>query len=70
MRDGRTDLVAVSHWNKLLKGALVRHVLAHQLTEVEGLADFDHPLGYRYAPDLTEEADDGIRVLVSFVKPT
>ena len=62
-------LVTVSHWNKLLKGALVRHVLAHQLDEVDGLAEFDHPLGYRYAPDLTEVADDGIRLAVSFVKP-
>ncbi len=69
VRDGRTELVTVSHWNKLLKGALVRHVLAHQLTDVEGLVEFHHPLGYRYAPDLTEVADDGLRLMVSFVKP-
>lgn len=49
-------LVAVSHWNKLLKGALVRHVLATQLDDEAGLADFDHPLGYRFEPSLTEEA--------------
>ena len=52
VRHGRSELVTVSHWNKLLKGALVRHVLTHQLTEVEGLVEFDHPLGYRYAPEL------------------
>ncbi len=69
VRDGRTQLVTVSHWNKLLKGALVRHVLAHQLTDIEGLVEFDHPLGYRFAPDLTEALDDGLRVVVSFVKP-
>ena len=68
-RGGRSQLVTVSHWNKLLKGALVRHLLAHQLTDVEGLVEFDHPLGYRYDPDLTEVADDGVRLVVSFVKP-
>ena len=45
--------VSVSHWNKLLKGALVRHVLATQLDDPEGLAEFEHPLGYRYDPSLT-----------------
>lgn len=40
---GRT----VSHWNKLLKGALVRHVLATRLLDPAGLADFEHPAGYR-----------------------
>jgi uncharacterized protein len=65
---GGHRLVTVSHWNKLLKGALVRHVLAHQLTEIDGLVEFDHPLGYRFAPDLTETLDDGIRLVVSFVK--
>ncbi len=39
-----------------------------QLAEVDGLAEFDHPLGYRYDPDLTEVADDGIRVTVTLVK--
>ncbi len=47
----------------------MRHVLTHQLTEVEGLVEFDHPLGYRYVPELTEVTDDGLRLLVSFVKP-
>lgn len=55
-RDRR--LVAVSHWNKLLKGALVRHVLDTQLDDHEGLAEFRHPLGYDYRPDLTESAGD------------
>jgi uncharacterized protein len=68
-RDGRRQLVTVSHWNKLLKGALVRHVVATQLDDVDGLAAFTHPLGYVYNPSLTERDPDGIRVGVSFVKP-
>jgi cytoplasmic iron level regulating protein YaaA (DUF328/UPF0246 family) len=41
--EGRT----VSHWNKLLKGALVRHLAVTGLADPEGLADFAHPAGYR-----------------------
>jgi len=66
---GTTRLVTVSHWNKLLKGELVRHVLARQLVEVGDLVDFEHPLGYRYDPDLTRVADGGIRIAASFVRP-
>lgn len=40
---GRT----VSHWNKLLKGALVRWLLREQPPGPEALAGFEHPLGYR-----------------------
>jgi uncharacterized protein len=68
VRAGRPELVIVSHWNKLLKGALVRFILAGQVDEADGLADFDHPLGYRYDPDLTESGPDGRRV-VALVKP-
>jgi cytoplasmic iron level regulating protein YaaA (DUF328/UPF0246 family) len=64
-RGGRRQLVAVAHWNKLLKGALVRHVLATQLDEPDGLARFEHPLGYRYAADLTEV--EGRQVSVTLV---
>jgi len=63
--DGTRRLVAVSHWNKLLKGALVRHVLATQLDEPDGLARFDHPLGYRFRPEMTER--HGNRVAVALV---
>jgi cytoplasmic iron level regulating protein YaaA (DUF328/UPF0246 family) len=65
-RDGRRELVTVSHWNKLLKGSLVRHVIAGQLTAPDGLADFEHPRGYRYRPDLTV-VDSGGRTVVSLV---
>jgi len=44
--EGRT----VSHWNKLLKGALVRWLLTAQPAGPEDLVDFDHPLGYRFDP--------------------
>jgi len=40
---GRT----VSHWNKLLKGALVRWLLREQPAGPEALVGFEHPLGYR-----------------------
>jgi cytoplasmic iron level regulating protein YaaA (DUF328/UPF0246 family) len=46
------QLVAVSHWNKFLKGALVRHLLAHPNTAPDDLADWAHPSGYRYDPSL------------------
>ncbi|MBT4892466.1 MAG: hypothetical protein HON60_05905 [Gammaproteobacteria bacterium] len=44
----------MAHWNKLLKGALVRYVVEHQLVDPAGLADFTHPEGYVYAPELTQ----------------
>jgi len=43
---GRT----VSHWNKLLKGALVRWLLTEEPEGPEDLAGFEHPLGYRFDP--------------------
>ena len=68
-RGSATRLVVVNHWNKLLKGALVRHVLATQLSDVDGLVEFEHPLGYVFAPELTQVDPDGVRVAVSLVKP-
>jgi cytoplasmic iron level regulating protein YaaA (DUF328/UPF0246 family) len=40
----------VAHWNKLLKGALVRWILTDQPAGPEDLAAFEHPLGYRLDP--------------------
>jgi len=57
----------VNHWNKLLKGALVRHVLATGADEPHALAAFTHPEGYRYDPSLTEVAKG--RTIVSMVRP-
>ena len=56
-RAGGRTLVRVNHWNKLLKGALVRHVIARQLVDVAGLEEFEHPLGYRFDPTLTTTDD-------------
>jgi hypothetical protein len=53
----------------LLKGALVAHVVAEQLDDPDGLAEFVHPLGYRFDPDRTERSPDGITIAVSLVKP-
>lgn len=63
--DGR--LVAVSHWNKFLKGALVRHLLEHPHAGPSDLAEWEHPSGYRLDRDATEERDG--EVLLSFVRP-
>ena len=67
VRGGRRQLVVVNHWNKLLKGSLVRHVLATQLRDPDGLAMFTHPEGYVYRPGLTVVA--GNEITVSLVAP-
>ncbi len=56
-RDGKRKMVTVSHWNKLLKGALVRHVVEYGVDEPEGLVDFTHPEGYKYDSSLTVITD-------------
>lgn len=60
------ELVAVSHWNKLLKGALVRHLLAEPSTTVDDLADWHHPLGFRL--DRSRTRDERGRTVVSMVR--
>ncbi len=60
------ELVAVSHWNKLLKGALVRHLLAEPATSVDDLADWHHPLGFRL--DRSRTRDERGRTVVSMVR--
>ena len=52
-RDG--SLTVVSHRNKLLKGALVRFLLANPSADRDDLADWDHPMGFRYDPSLDAE---------------
>jgi cytoplasmic iron level regulating protein YaaA (DUF328/UPF0246 family) len=55
-RDGTT----VSHWNKLLKGALVRHLLTERPTDAADLAGWEHPSGYAVDPAASRlgRADD------------
>lgn len=43
----------ISHWNKLLKGSLVRWLVTRPPQGIEDLAGFDHPQGYRWDPDAT-----------------
>jgi cytoplasmic iron level regulating protein YaaA (DUF328/UPF0246 family) len=59
-------LVAVSHWNKFLKGALVRFLVEHPGASVDELAAWEHPSGYVLDPDLIVE--DGNRVQLRLVK--
>jgi cytoplasmic iron level regulating protein YaaA (DUF328/UPF0246 family) len=64
--DGRGK--TVSHWNKLLKGSLVRWLALHPGAAVDDLVAFDHPQGYRFDPAAT--ADDGNHTSVEFVQRT
>ena len=57
----------VNHWNKLLKGALVRHILLTGADEPDALGGFTHPEGYVYEAGLTEVIDG--RVMISMVRP-
>jgi cytoplasmic iron level regulating protein YaaA (DUF328/UPF0246 family) len=61
--DGKT----VNHWNKLLKGSLVRWLVTTGATDVEALVDFEHPQGYRYDPGATVR--DGHRSSLTFRAP-
>lgn len=53
----------VSHWNKLLKGALVEWILAERPASASGLAGFDHPLGYRL-DDRASTLDEEVAIAV------
>lgn len=51
--DGAEVFTAVSHWNKLLKGALVRWLVSTDDPTPQRLAaEFEHPRGYRHVPEL------------------
>lgn len=52
------SLSAVSHWNKYLKGALVRYLLANPTTGPVDLKAWKHPSGFRLDPKLTEQRGD------------
>ena len=66
------QLRTVNHWSKLLKGALIRHLVSNPeaagstdlLTEL--LANFSHPAGYEYRPDISNEIDGATEIV--FVK--
>ena len=52
------SLTAVSHWNKYLKGALVRYLLANPTAQAADLRTWKHPSGFCLDPSLTERDDD------------
>ncbi len=60
------ELVAVSHWNKFLKGALVRFLVERPDADVEALAGWEHPSGFVLDPARTQR--DGARVRIDLVK--
>ncbi len=65
--DGR--LKTVSHWSKALKGALVRHLVANPDAAVSNdsaldlLANFSHPEGYEYRPNMTADVDGATEIV-------
>lgn len=58
--DGRT----VNHWNKLLKGAVVRWLLTERPTGAGDIAHFVHPLGYQYDAAASSPLGDPVVHLV------
>lgn len=54
----------VSHWNKLLKGSLVRWLATTGATSIDALEAFDHPQGYVWDPLATEH--DGTLTRLTF----
>ena len=59
VKKGVRTFTTVNHWNKLLKGALVRFVLETGADEPAALTKFRHPEGYRYDASLTESTPHG-----------
>jgi cytoplasmic iron level regulating protein YaaA (DUF328/UPF0246 family) len=58
--DGRT----VNHWNKLLKGAVVRWILEDRPADAGAIRDFVHPLGYQFEADASSPLDESEVALV------
>ncbi|MCU1352286.1 MAG: hypothetical protein JWM05_1495 [Acidimicrobiales bacterium] len=58
--EGRT----ISHWNKLLKGSLVRWLVATGSTDPADLPAFDHPLGYQFDPSASDLRADPVQVVM------
>jgi len=60
------SLVAVSHDNKSLKGALVRYLVAHPTARPADLAGWKHSARYRYSARASEH--DGATTIVAMVR--
>lgn len=65
-RQADGSLVAVSHDNKSLKGALVRYLVAHPTARPSDLAGWKHPARYRYNARASER--DGATTVVAMVR--
>jgi len=71
-RNAAGEMRTINHWSKLLKGALIRHLVSN--ADAAGSADsaldllpgFSHPEGYVFDPGLTSNTD-GVTEIV-FVK--
>ena len=63
------QLKTVTHLSKLLKGALVRHLVSNSAeagtaeSALQLAAGFSHPEGYKFDPDLTIEVDRTIELI-------
>ena len=64
---GVRTFTTVNHWNKLLKGALVRYILETGADDPKALTKFRHPEGYKYDRSLSETMPNGI--VLSMVRP-
>ena len=70
--DADGQLRTVNHWSKLLKGALIRHLVSNpeaaESTDLvpELLTNFSHPEGYKYRPDISSEIAGATEIV--FVK--
>ena len=56
------QLVAVAHWNKFLKGALVRFLIEHPGAGPQELAQWEHPSGFVLDPTMTVESAGDIQL--------
>jgi len=65
-RQANGSLVAVSHDNKSLKGALVRYLLAHPTARPADLAGWKHPARYRYNARASQR--EGATTIVAMVR--
>lgn len=65
--NSKGELTAVSHWNKFLKGALVRHLVEHPDTSPADLGRWEHPSGFRFDDERTTTTRHG-RTTLFFVK--
>jgi cytoplasmic iron level regulating protein YaaA (DUF328/UPF0246 family) len=63
------EVKTVTHWSKLLKGALVRHLVENTAkagspqSAMELAAGFSHPEGYTFSPELTSDIDNATELV-------